>query len=115
MSNEASAPKLTLDIERQGTTVIVRCHGQLVFGVCDVLYTNVSKVIPGSKRAILDLTDLSFMDSLGLGTLMRLYVHARAAGCTLELINIGKRIRDLLELTNILSVFTTIGEHDIRF
>jgi anti-sigma B factor antagonist len=111
---KAPAPHLTLDVEYKGTTTIVRCHGKLVSGVTDVLYSNVTKLVPGSKRIILDLTDLAFMDSMGLGTLMRLYVHARANGCTLELINIGKRIRDLLELTNIWSVFATVGEHGIK-
>ena len=111
---KAPAPHLTLDVEHKGTTTLVRCHGKLVSGVTDVLYSNVSKLIPDSKRIILDLTDLAIMDSMGLGTLMRLYVHARASGCTLELINIGKRIRDLLELTNIWSVFATVGEHGIK-
>jgi anti-sigma B factor antagonist len=114
MPTQTAAPRLTLDIEHKGTTTIVRCHGKLVSGVTDVLYSNVSKLIPDSKRIILDLTDLSFMDSMGLGTLMRLYVSARGSGCTLELINIGKRIRELLELTNIWSVFATIGEHGIK-
>jgi anti-sigma B factor antagonist len=114
MPTQTAAPRLTLDIEHKGTTTIVRCHGKLVSGVTDVLYSNVGKLIPDSKRIILDLTDLSFMDSMGLGTLMRLYVSARTSGCTLELINIGKRIRELLELTNIWSVFATIGEHGIK-
>lgn len=114
MSTPAS-PSLTLDFEHQGTTTIVRCHGKLVSDVTDILYSGVKKVIPGSRRIILDLTDLTFMDSMGLGTLMRLYVSARAAGCSLELINIGKRIRQLLELTNIWSVFATVGEHGIKF
>jgi len=115
MSTPTVGPLLTLDIEQNGTTTIVRCHGRLVSGVADQLYTKVSKVIPGSKRIVLDLTDLAFMDSMGLGTLMRLYVSARASGCSLELIHIGKRIRELLELTNIWSVFATVGEHGIKF
>ena len=115
MSTGAVAPHLTLDIEHQGTTTIVRCHGKLVSGVADILYSRVSKVIPESKRIILDLSDLSYMDSMGLGTLMRLYVSARTSGCSVELIYIGKRIRELLELTNIWSVFATVGEHGIKF
>jgi len=54
------------------------------------------------------------MDSMGLGTLVGLYTSARAAGCELQLLNIGKRIRELLGLTNLLSVFTIIGEHGVR-
>jgi len=115
MPNETSAPQLTLDFERKDTTTLVRLHGKLVSGTGDVLYSNVSKLIPESKRIILDLTDLSAMDSMGLGTLVRLYVSARTHGCTVELINIGKRVRDLLELTHIWEVFATVGEHGIRF
>ncbi|MGA2148547.1 MAG: STAS domain-containing protein [Bryobacteraceae bacterium] len=63
---------------------------------------------------MLDLTDLTHMDSMGLGTVVRLYVSARSAGCDLELINIGKRIRQVLGVTNLLSVFTIIGENGIR-
>jgi anti-anti-sigma factor len=54
------------------------------------------------------------MDSMGLGALIRLYVSARSAGCDLELINLGKRIRQLLGVTNLLSVFTVIGETGIK-
>ncbi len=115
MNTPAATPVLTFDIERQGTTTIVRCHGRLVSGVADLLYSNVRQCIPGSRRIVLDLTDLSFMDSMGLGTLMRLYVSARTAGCSLELIHIGKRVRELLQLTNIWSVFATVGEHGIKF
>lgn len=115
MPTPTAAPQLTIDVEQEGTTTIVRCHGRLVSGVTDVLYSNVRPLIPGSKRIVLDLTDLTYMDSMGLGTLMRLYVSARAAGCSLELINIGKRIRELLELTNIWSVFATVGERGIKF
>jgi anti-sigma B factor antagonist len=59
----------------------------------------------------LDLSDLTLIDSMGLGTLVRLYVSSRSAGCSLELINLGKRVRELLGLTHLLSVFTVIGEH----
>jgi anti-sigma B factor antagonist len=54
------------------------------------------------------------MDSMGLGTLVWLYTTARTAGCELVLLNIGKRIRELLGLTNLLGVFTIIGEHGVR-
>ena len=115
MPTTVPAPQLTLDVEHQGTTTKVRLHGKLVSGVADLLYSKVSKLIPESKRIILDLTDLSVMDSMGLGTLVRLYVSARTSGCTVELINIGKRVQELLELSHVWSIFSTIGEHGIRF
>jgi anti-sigma B factor antagonist len=115
MSEEAAASCLTLDFDRAGNAALVRCQGKLVVGVNQMLYVKVSQLIPDNKRIVLDLTGLTFMDSTGLGTLVRLYVAARSTGCNLELINLGKRIRELLGIANLLSVFTIIGENDIRF
>jgi len=114
MSEKAASNSLTLDVNRTGDTTVVRCSGKLVAGVNDLLYHEVSGLIPGSKRIVLDLTDLTHMDSTGLGTVVRLYVSAKSAGCKLELINLGKRIQQLLGVTHLLGVFTTICEHDIR-
>jgi anti-sigma B factor antagonist len=106
--------RLTVEIDRAPGEAVVRLSGRLVAGVTDVLYREVKGLIPETKRIILDLTDLTHMDSMGLGTLVRLYVSARAAGCDLELVNLGKRIRQLLGMTNLMSFFTIIGENDVR-
>jgi anti-sigma B factor antagonist len=108
------APALTLDFERTGSTVIVRCHGRLVANTDDVLYSKVRQLLPDTKRIVLDLTDLTRMDSMGLGTLVRLYVSARSAGCSLELMNLGKQVRILLGTAHLLSAFTIVGEHGIK-
>jgi anti-sigma B factor antagonist len=116
MPDSAAPPTLTIDIERcTGNTVIVHCHGRLVAGVTNILYSGVSNLIPDTKRIILDLSDLKHTDSMGLGTLVRLYVSAKSAGCSLELIHLSKQIQHLLGITNMLSVFTVIGENGIKF
>ena len=117
MATEAPAPLLTLDINRAGDVVTIKCHGKLVSGVTDVLYSAVCKNLNGAKHMVLDLGDLAYMDSLGLGTLARIYVSTKSAGCSLELMHLGKRVRELLSVTNMLSVFTVIGENStmIRF
>ena len=56
-NNLASASPLTLDIERSGDQVVVRCHGKLLAGVCEDLYAKVRLLIPDSKCIVLDLTD----------------------------------------------------------
>ena len=114
MSDKAVVSALTLEIVRTGTTAVVHCNGKLVAGVNDILYTQVSQLIPETKRIILDLTKLERVDSMGLGTLVRLYVSCRSAGCSFELINLGKQVRQLLGTTNLLSVFAIIGEHGIK-
>jgi anti-anti-sigma factor len=113
MPDQTAACLLTLDIEQKGSAVLVHCHGKLVTDVTDILYKQVHALIPNHKRIVLDLTDLTHMDSTGLGTLVRLYVSAKSAGCSLELVNLGARIRHLLGLTNLLSTFTVIGEQGV--
>jgi anti-sigma B factor antagonist len=114
MTDKAATSLLTLDVLRTGDTVVVRCNGKLVAGVNDVLYSKVSALIPETKRIVLDLTNLARVDSMGLGTLVRLYVSCRSAGCTLELVNLGKQVRQLLGTTNLISVFAIVGEHGIK-
>ncbi len=114
MSDRAAASRLTLKVDRAGNAAVVRCSGKLVAGVNDLLYREVRQLIPDCKRIVLDFRDLSHMDSMGIGTLVRLYVSAKSAGCDLELTNTGKSIRQLLGVTHLLSVLTVIGENNIR-
>jgi len=108
--------QLTLEVQRNETTSTVICRGKLMTGDCSVLTREVDRLIPVSKRIVLDLSDLSQMDSLGLGTLVRLYVSAKSRGSEIVLINLRPRIRELLSITNMLSVFSVIGESGhIRF
>ena len=115
MSNQsAAADRLRIHIDHLPDAVLVRCHGELVAGVTDVLYREVRPVFPNAKRIVLDLKELTYVDSSGLGTILRLYVSAKTGGCSLELTNIGARVRQVLGITNLISVFTVIGEHNIR-
>jgi anti-sigma B factor antagonist len=109
-----AASVLTLDVERTGTQVVIRCHGKLIAGVGGILYSQVCQILPDTKTLILDLTDLTIVDSLGLGTLVRIYVSTKSAGCELVLKNLGKRVRELLGLVHLLNVFTIIGEQGIK-
>jgi anti-sigma B factor antagonist len=113
MTEPAVASPLTIEIERKGDVALVRVHGRLVAGLSDTFYAQVKPLFPDAKRVVVDLEELTFMDSIGLGTLVRLYVSAKSAGCSLELMNIGKRIRQVLGITHLLDVFTIVGERGI--
>ncbi|MGA8937565.1 MAG: STAS domain-containing protein [Acidobacteriaceae bacterium] len=95
--------------------VMVVCHGQLVAGTEEALYETVRALIPENKRVILELADLHHTDSRGLGTLVRLYLAARSAGCSLELMHLSKQIRQLLGMTNLFDVFTVICGNGVKF
>jgi anti-sigma B factor antagonist len=91
----------------------VDCRGRLVSGACGPFYDKIHALIPENKRIVLDLTDLAFVDSMGLGTLVRLYVSAKSGGSCLQLINLGKQVRELLGITHLLSLFGDMCEKGV--
>jgi anti-sigma B factor antagonist len=113
----ATANTLTFEIEPKRDTAVVHCHGRLTFGTTDALSAKVRQLIPATRCIVLDLTDVSHMDSMGLGAIVRLYVSAKSGGSSLRLINLGARIRQMLGITNLLSVLTDMCEQgvNIRF
>ena len=115
MPEKAATSRLTLDIDRSGDHIVVRCRGMLVAGVNEYLYAEVSPLIPGSKKIVLDLTELTHMDSMGLGSVVRLYVSAKSSGCDLKLINLGPRIQKILGVTHLLTVLASVGESSISY
>lgn len=114
MSVQTAADLFTVTVDHKCEPVVVRCRGRLVAGVTDRLQLTVSPLLPNSRRVVLDLAELTHMDSTGLGTLVRLYVSAKSKGCSLELYNMGKSVRQLLGITHLLSVFEEIGSSNIR-
>lgn len=105
---------LKLQTSTAEDTTTVRCSGRLTAEVAAQLKTEVKKLIPHTKRIVLDLTDLAYMDSAGLGTLVGLYVSAKTSGCELQIIHLSKRVRELLGMTHLLAVFESMGQHSTK-
>jgi len=61
----------------------------------------------GSKKIVLNLADVSYVDSAGLGELVSAYTTVKNAGGTLKLLNITKKVSDLLVITKLVTVFDT--------
>ena len=108
------AAYLSLVTSTEGDTATLRCSGRLVTTTTGILQTEVRGLLPDTKRIVLDLTDLGYMDSSGLGTIIGLYVSAKSAGTRLEMINLSKRVHELFSITNVLSLFEVCGEQNIR-
>jgi len=102
---EESEKVLSFEIERDGDSAVVKCRGRLVQGTSHELYQGVKPLIPQTKVVVIDLAELTYVDSSGLGTLVRLYASARQEGCEFKLLHLGKQIRNVLKVTNLLSVF----------
>jgi anti-anti-sigma factor len=104
-------PLLTLEKQNAGDMVTVLCRGKVVSDTVPVLQKEVRPLIDQFKTIVLDLTDVSYMDSSGLGALVGLFASAKRAGKQLKLINLGARIQELLRITNLLNVFEGYGEY----
>lgn len=113
MTELAAGKSLTLQVEHKGNEAVVHCSGQLVAGVTGFLSSKVGPLIKEKKHIVLDLTELTHVDSMGIGVLVRLFCSAKAVGCRFELINLGKQVRELLGITNLLSVLTGMCEKGV--
>ncbi len=109
-----AAHRLSLHTFTVEDATVVQCAGRLTVETASILKAEVRPMIPHAKRIVLDLTDLTHMDSAGLGSLVGLYVSAKRASCDFRLINLSKRVRKLLGITHLLSIFEACGQYRIR-
>ena len=99
---------LTLNIRRVDQVVIVDCRGRVTFGEeASLLREKVKELLPHTKCIVLNLADVSYIDSGGLGTLVSLYTSARSAGSDIKLANLTKRVDHLMQITKLITVFAT--------
>lgn len=97
---------LRLDTRPVGDILVVQCSGRIVAGA-DVhsLQMLLGKVMPQHHEVVLQLERVEFIDSSGLGALVRLVGTARSNGSDLKLCALPERVRKTLEMTNLLSLF----------
>jgi anti-anti-sigma factor len=94
--------------EETGTTTTILCHGRIVSETTAQIKEVVKPLIPLGGRIMIDLTDVGYLDSSGLGTLVGLKVSAIKEGyCRLELVNLSPRVKELLRLSNLTQLFSS--------
>ena len=64
-----------------------------------------SLLAEGKKKLVLDLKNVTQVDSSGLGALVAAHTRARSVGATLRLCNLGSRNNELLQMTKLMTVF----------
>jgi anti-sigma B factor antagonist len=98
--------QLKLTTRTQDGILIVDCIGRIVFGEeSSRLRETIKKSLAETNRIVLNLGEISYIDSGGLGTLVGLRTSALNAGGTIKLTNLTKRVGDLLQVTKLLTVF----------
>lgn len=98
--------KLSLESRHLGDVIIVHCEGRIVYrDEAAALTRVVTEALQHTREVVLDLEGVQRIDSAGLGELVLIRRAAEASGGTLKLAGPNPRIRELLDLTNLSSVF----------
>jgi anti-sigma B factor antagonist len=98
--------QLKLVTKTKDGVLVVDCIGRIVFGdESSLIRETIKKAISENSRIVLNLGEISYIDSGGLGTLVGLRTSAQNAGGTIKLTNLTKRVGDLLQVTKLLTVF----------
>lgn len=92
---------LRLAINRQATDAIVRCSGRITSETTQSLKATVKPLISESKRVVLDLTDVSYVDSSGLGAIVALFISAKFANRHLKVIYSNESLKHLFKITRL--------------
>ena len=100
---------MQIDERMAGDVVVLDLKGKITLGEGDELLKDKvnSLVNQGHKKIVLNLAGVPYIDSAGLGEVVRTYTTVSRQGGSLKLLNLTKRITDLLSITKLLTVFET--------
>jgi anti-sigma B factor antagonist len=92
-----------------GDVTILDLKGKITLGEGDEALKDKinSLILQGRKKILLNLEGVPYIDSAGLGEIVRTYTSVSRQGGQLKLVNLTKRITDLLMITKLLTVFET--------
>jgi anti-sigma B factor antagonist len=100
---------MQIDERTIGDVLVLDVNGRITLGEGDeILKDKVNSLLnQGKKKIVLNLADVPYVDSAGLGAIVRTYTTVSRQGGNLKLLNLTKRITDLLAITKLLTVFET--------
>ena len=102
-------PELTFRTEKNADEAAVYASGRITSATSSLLQATIRGLIPETKRIVLDLTNVNYIDSSGIGAMVAVYLAANRVQCELKVVNAQPRIRDLFEVTKLSAVFENHG------
>ena len=97
---------LQMQDRQLGRVAVIKCAGRIVAGTeAQSLESHINRLCDGCRDLLLDVAEVNFIDSSGLGTLVRLVARIRRSGGDLKLCAAPPPVQHLLKLTNLLQVF----------
>jgi len=98
--------QLTMSTRSLEGVLIVDCSGRLVFGEESArVRDTVKQLLAQSPKVVMNLREVNYIDSGGLGTLVALYTTARNNDGSIKLANLTQRVGDLLQVTKLVTIF----------
>lgn len=88
---------------------VVEIEGRIVLGEESNTFREKVKSLlaAGNKKVVLNMANVSYIDSAGLGTLVATFHSAKTQGATLKLANLGTKFKEVLQVTKLMTVFDT--------
>jgi anti-sigma B factor antagonist len=106
--------QLRMSTRQVDGVLVVDCSGRIVFGEESAsLRDMVKKLLAQSPKLVLNLREVNYIDSGGLGTLVSLYTTARNAGGAVKLARLSQRVGDLLQITKLLTIFEVFDDEEV--
>jgi anti-sigma B factor antagonist len=98
---------MILNPRRLDDVVILDLSGRITIGEGTlIIRDHLQKLLnAGDRKFLLNLSDVDYIDSSGLGELVTAFTTVRSQGGQLKLLNLTKRVQDLLQITKLLTVF----------
>jgi anti-anti-sigma factor len=98
-----------------GDVVVLDVKGHMTLAEPEsLLFDYVTRLVQeeGRRRFLVNLRHLAFIDSVGIGEIVRSYTHLAGQGGTLRLCEVGPRVREVLEITHLDSIIHIYGSED---
>ena len=103
---------LTINERNAGNVTILDLSGRITIGEGSVQHREAVRRLleQGHKNLLIDLGQVDYVDSSGIGELVSCYTTTKNQGGQLKLLNLTKKIKDLLSITKLLTVFETFDD-----
>jgi anti-anti-sigma factor len=103
---------LKITVQKLGDASVLRCKGQIVVGDACSTLRNAILSQRHTRRLVLDLASVDRIDAGGLGVLLDMREWARSGASVFKLMNVTKKVEEILELTHLQSVFEFCSVRD---
>jgi anti-sigma B factor antagonist len=104
--------KMQTSTRQIGDVAVLDISGRITLGEGNVMLREIVRELTdkGNKKIVLNLGEVNYVDSSGMGELVKTHTTVRNQGGQLRLINLNKRINDLLQMTRLSAVFDIEGD-----